>query len=356
LEEIVIADFLFTKPVSHTHLISMGITIKKIADDLKLAVSTVSKALGDSHEISAETKKRVLDYARKLDYVPNTYASSLKKRKTGNIAVVVPEVADSYFATAINGIEAVAQVKGYHVIIYITHEDQTKEQSIVREFRSGRVDGVLMSVSSGKNVSTHLQELVEKVPLVFFDRACEDVAAAKVLTNDFDSGYKVTEHLIKRGCQKIAFLAQAENLSMIKERLNGYLKALSDHEIKLKKEFVISCSGSEPTNHALIKKLLSRKDRPDAIVGSTEKLTTMSYSVCHELGINIPSHLKVAGFSSMGIAALLNPPLTTITQPAFEMGRAAATILFKKLEGKKISPEIERVVIPSMLVERRSSE
>ena len=127
----------------------MAITIRKIANDLGLAVSTVSKALGDSYEISDETKKRVLAYAKKLDYVPNAYASSLKKRRTGNIAVVVPEVADSYFSTAINGIEAVAQVKGYHVIIYITHEDQIKEQSILRQFKSGRVDGVLLSASSG---------------------------------------------------------------------------------------------------------------------------------------------------------------------------------------------------------------
>ena len=126
----------------------MSITIKKIAGDLNLAVSTVSKALADSHEISSETKKRVLAYVKKLNYVPNAAASSLKKRRTGNIAVVVPEVADSYFATAINGIEAVAQVNGYHVIIYITHEDQAKEQSILQQFKSGRVDGVLMYIPS----------------------------------------------------------------------------------------------------------------------------------------------------------------------------------------------------------------
>src|SRR5436190_727753 len=127
----------------------MSITIRKIAKDLQLAVSTVSKALSDSHEISSETKRRVLEYAEKLDYVPNLYASTLKQRKSHNIAVVIPEVADSFFSSAINGIESVAQTKGYHVIVYLTHEDLKKEESILRDFRGGRVDGVLISVSGG---------------------------------------------------------------------------------------------------------------------------------------------------------------------------------------------------------------
>ena len=334
----------------------MGITIKKIANDLKMAVSTVSKALGDSHEISGETKKRVLEYVKKLDYVPNAYASSLKKRKTRNIAVVVPEVADSYFSTAINGIEAVAQVKGYHVMIYITHEDQDKEQSILQQFKSGRVDGVLMSASSGKKVTSHVRELLgSKVPLVFFDRACEDIEASKVLTNDFESGYRATELLVKKGCQTIAFLRMSENLSIIQERLNGYKSALRNSGIKLEKEYIVSCTGHDTKNHSLIKKLLSRDPHPQGIVGSTEKLTTLCYTVCNELSLKIPNHIKVVGFSSMGIASLLNPSLTTITQPAFEMGKAAATILFKILNGKKTDTEVEKIVIPSTLYERAST-
>jgi LacI family transcriptional regulator len=334
----------------------MGITIKKIATDLGLAVSTVSKALGDSHEISQDTKKRVLEYVKKLDYVPNANASSLKKRKTGNIAVVVPEVADSYFSTAINGIEAVAQIKGYHVIIYITHEDQLKEQSILQQFKSGRVDGVLMSASSGKKITSHVQELLaSKIPLVFFDRVCDEVKVPMVLTNDFDSSYRATELLIKKGCRGIAFLQMAENLHIIQERLNGYKKALQDNRIKTKKEYIVRCTSHDTLNHPLIKKLLTLDNRPQGIVGSTEKLATLSYTVCYELGLRIPADIKVVGFSSMGIASLLNPSLTTVTQPAFEMGKAAATILFKLLNGKKIEVENEKIVLASTLYERAST-
>ena len=306
--------------------------------------------------LAVKQKKRVLAYVKKLNYVPNAAASSLKKRRTGNIAVEVPEVADSYFATAINGIEAVAQVNGYHVIIYITHEDQAKEQSILQQFKSGRVDGVLMSASTGKKTTTHVLELVSsKVPLVFFDRACEDVAAAKVLTDDYNSGYRATELLIKKGCRMIAFLQMSENLQIIQDRLNGYKQALQDNAIQMMKQYVVPCSSHDTRNYSLIKKILTSDRPPDGIVGSTEKLTTLSYSVCNEIGLKIPDDIKVVGFSSMPIAPLLNPPLTTITQPAFDMGKTAATILFKMLKGKKKDTLIERVVLPSILYERDST-
>jgi len=213
-----------------------------------------------------------------------------------------------------------------------------------------------MSASSGKKITTHVGELLSsKVPLVFFDRACEDIEASKVLTNDFESGHRATELLIKKGCRTIAFLQMSENLYIIQERLKGYLRALQDHGMKIEKEHIVSCTGQDAKNHSLIKKLLGRDGRPQGIVGSTEKLTMMSYTVCNELGLRIPADVKVVGFSSMGIASLLNPSLTTITQPAFEMGKAAATILFKILNGKKTDQQVEKIVIPSTLYERAST-
>jgi LacI family transcriptional regulator len=153
----------------------------------------------------------------------------------------------------------------------------------------------------------------------------------------------------------ISFLQMSENLHIIQERLKGYQKALKDQGIKIEKEFIVSCTSQDSKNYSLIQKLLNREVRPQGIVGSTEKLTTQCYTVCNELGLRIPADLKVVGFSSMGIASLLNPSLTTITQPAFEMGKAAATILFKILTGKKTDQKAERIVIPSTLHERAST-
>jgi LacI family transcriptional regulator len=333
----------------------MGITIRRIAKDLNLAVSTVSKVFSDSHEISAETKQRVLEYAKKLDYVPNPYASSLKGRRSGNIAVVLPEVADSFFSLAINGIESVAQERGYHVMVYLTHEDKEKEKVIIRDFKSGRVDGVLISVSCGVTDVSHFRDLTaRKIPLVFFDRVCEESDASKVVTDDFHSGFRATEHLINRGCKKITFLAMSRDLGIVDERLMGFKKALSDYGLTPNDEQVIYCSTVDEESRRTIRELLV-DDRPDGIVASVEKLATHTYSICNEIGINIPQDAKVIAFSSLQIASLLNPSLTTITQPAFEIGKSAATLLFKSLLKKGATVESERIVLPSSLIERAST-
>src|SRR4051794_923555 len=147
------------------------LTIKMLAKELQVSVSTISKAIRDSHEISDKTKQRVNDLVEKLNYVPNPYASSLRRRNSKTIGVVIPEVVDSFFAQAINGIELVAQEKGYHVLIYLTHESFEKEKLILKDFESGRVDGVLMSVSRETIQGDHMRQLMSKgVPLVFFDR------------------------------------------------------------------------------------------------------------------------------------------------------------------------------------------
>lgn len=335
----------------------MSVTIREIAKDLQLAVSTVSKALRGSHEISDETRKRVFAYAEKVDYVPNLYASSLKNRRTCNIAVVVPEVADSFFSLAIDGIESVAQEKGYHVMVYLTHENLRKEEGILRDFRSGRVDGVLISVSGGAESNSHIHDLCStNMPLVFFDRVCEDIEASKVLTDDFESGYKATEHLIKKGCKRIAFLAMSENLAIINHRLRGYEDALRKNNCEVNKNFIIHCKNAEADCYALIRKMLSQENRPDGVVGSVEKLTTSTYTVCNDLGLAIPHDVKVIGFSSLQIASLLNPSLSTITQPAFEMGKAAAAFLFDALERKGLQEKSGTIIIPSVLFERGSTQ
>lgn len=333
----------------------MGVTIKQIAADLKLAVSTVSKALYDSHEISAETKARVFEYAAKMNYTPNPYASSLKRRRTGNIAVVLPEVSDSFFSSAIDGIEAVAQQKGYHVMVYLTHEDVKREQSIINEFRNGRVDGVLMSVVSHETQPAHLIDLgASNTPLVFFDRVYEGMKAANVITNDFESAYNAAVHLIQKGCSKLCFLSIEGNLSIIRHRQQGFKKALEDYKLDLNRNRVVNCSNDEKSNLVLLKNLFQETERPDGIVGSVEKVATQVYTVCQELGLLIPKDVKVIAFSHLQIASLLNPSLTTITQPAFEMGKMAATLLFRALE-KKFDLQHERIVVNSTLIERAST-
>ena len=333
-----------------------NINIKELARQLNLSVSSVSKALHDSHEISEQTKKRVQKTAAKLNYVPNPYASSLRGRKSKNIGVVIPEVADSFFSLAINGIESVAKEKGYHVLICLTHEKFENEKNILKEFQGGRVDGVLMSISGETKKSFHARDLISGgIPLIFFDRVCEEIETAKITTDDFDSGYKATEPLIEQGCKKIGFLNISKSLSISNKRQEGYSKALADHSLKANKKSIILCGNNSKQNYSLIKSLLNQKNRPDGVVSSVEKLTTPLYKACLDLKLKISADVKIVCFSNLETASILNPSLTTITQPAFEMGKTAAALLFKALSKPGFNLKNENVVIPSALVVRSST-
>ena len=333
----------------------MSVKIKDLAKQLNLSVATISKALKDSHEISHETKQRVFELAKKLSYTPNPYASSLRKRSSKTIAVVLPEVADSFFSLAINGIESVAHDKGYHVLIYLTHENFTREEGILKEFQSGRVDGILISVSGETYNSDHIKEVIAAgMPLVFFDRVCEDVETAKIITNDFEGSYNATCHLLKAGCKKVAYLSTSSALSINIKRMEGYMQALADNAVQNTNR-IISCTNDNEGNYQIIRDVLKKKNRPDGLIASVEKLTTPIYLACKDLKLSIPEKIKVISFTNLQAALILSPTLTTVTQPAFEMGKTAASILFKALEKGNYNLKSETVIIPSILDKRNSS-
>ncbi len=332
-----------------------AITIRQLAHELNLSVGTVSKALKDSHEISIETKKRVGDLAKELNFIPNAYASSLRRRKSKTIAVVLPDVADSFFSAAIKGIETVAQSRGYHVLVYLTYELFYKECSILNDFKSGRVDGVLISVTRETTESHHINELqTNGIPVVFFDRVLPEINTAKVVTNDFEAAFEATVHLLEKGCKRIAYLSFSRTLSITMDRLEGYKQALMDAGM-LDLADVAFCCNDELENTTLINQLLTRENRPDGMLASAEVLTIVAYHVCHEIGLKIPDDIKIVSFSNLATALILNPSLTTVSQPAFEMGESAALLLFKFLEKNNFVLEEEKIVIPSVLMERQST-
>lgn len=335
----------------------MSVDIKTLAKSLNISISTVSRALKDSYEISHKTKTRVKEMALKLNYYPNPYASSLRKRKSRTIAVIIPEITNNFFALAINGIESIAQEKNYHVLIYLTHENLKKEIDFANHLQNGRVDGILVSLSSETNNYDHLINLKNKeVPIVSFDRICEAIESSCVSTDDFDSGFAATEHLILRGCKKIAYLDLSKYLSISNKRMLGYKAALEKHNIGCDERLLMSFTNDSAANEALITRMLSSPDKPDGIFASVEKLAVATYNVCEKLKIRIPDELKVIGFSNLEIAALLNPGLSTITQPAFNIGKEAALQLFRYVEKKNALNNHEKIILKSTLVPRGSTE
>jgi len=335
----------------------MSTNLKQLAAELKLSTSTVSRALHDSHEISTETKIRVRALAEKLGYQANPYASSLRKQKSKTIALVIPEIDNNFFTHAINGIEAIAQQKAYHVLIYLTHEDLQKEMAVAKHLQSGRVDGILMSVTSQTKDVDHLNTLHQQgIPLVFFDRVAETIDTAKITTNDYESGYQATAHLIAAGCTDIAYLQVSETLSISQKRLAGFTNALKDNGFSTKPENILTCGHSADENFEQIKTLLSRSTPPDGIFAAVEKLAVTSYYVCESLNIKIPDQVKIISFSNLATAPLLAPSLSTITQPAFEIGKKAAEVLFDIIEQKNLEDAKLTTVLNSVLTERNSTK
>lgn len=332
-----------------------NITIKMLAKELNLSTAAVSKALKDSHEISESTKQRVLELAAALNYVPHPYAGSLREKKSNTIAVVIPEVADSFFSLALNGIESVAIEKGYHALIYLTHERFEREKTILKDLESGRVDGVIMSLTMKTNTFEHLKTLNKIVPMVFFDRVCEEIDTAKITTNDEECGYQATQHLIDQGCKKIAILSISDSLSISSKRMQGYQQALLDNDRPYDASSIIDYSEDPAENLEQLRKAFKAAGRPDGIVATVSKMTTDVYLVAMELGLRIPEDIKMVSFSNDSTVAILNPSLTTITQPAFEMGELAANILFKALKKKDLIWTEESRVLPSQLFIRNSS-
>lgn len=334
-----------------------AVNLKELAKVLNLSISTVSKALRDSHEIGAITKARVLAMAKELEYTPNPFASGLRRNKSKTVAVVLPEVANNYFSLAINGIESIAQEKDYHVLIYLTHEDYEKEKGILKHLENKRVDGVLMSLTMHTKNFDHLHDFQQKgIPIVFFDRICHEIETAKITSDDFIGGMNATKHLIEHGCKDIAFLSLGEDISIMHKRKSGFLEELIKNNIQIKPHRIVTCSNFDEENYIKIKELLSSKDKPDAVFASVEKLAITTYNVCEELGIKIPNDLKLICFANLATADLLNPSLSTITQPAFMIGKMAAEIMFKYLDKNKTYIPNENIVIPSTLHFRNSSK
>lgn len=240
-------------------------------------------------------------------------------------------------------------------MIYLTHEDANREIAFARTLHNGRVDGALISVSGTANDFSHFRELQAKgLPIVFFDRVVEDFDTIKVTTDDFESAYLATKHLIERGCKRIAHLGISKNLSIGKKRLNGYVKALADHNMAADDTLIAACTNDNTKDFEIISNLFTEHNA-DGIFASVERYAILTYEVCRSLKLNIPDDVKVISFSNLQTASLLNPSLSTITQPAFDMGKEAVTMLLKALEKKNFQLKDENIVIKSSLTEREST-
>ncbi|HVW59304.1 MAG TPA: LacI family DNA-binding transcriptional regulator [Puia sp.] len=324
------------------------VTIKDIAQQLKLSVSTVSRALRNSTEIKPATRQLVRELAAELNYSPNPIALSLKEKKSKIIGVIVPEIANNFCASTIAGIEDIAYSKGYHVIIFQSHEKLDREVINTQLMASRRIEGLIISLSNETNSFDHIRETIDKgIPVVMYDRVSEDISTHKVVVNDYYGAYKGTEHLIQEGYHKIAHVTISKFLSITQKRLNGYVDALRKYDIPVRKEWIVHCNFE--TAEQSIRELFSGKDRPNAILASVERLATSCMNVLKEMNLRIPEDVALVGFSDNPINHLLSPALTSVRQPTFDIGQQAAELLLNLIENKNAVQKYRTVQLETTL-------
>lgn len=332
-----------------------AVTIKDIARALNLSTSTVSRAIRGSYEISESTKKLVLEYVEKVNYRPNPIALSLRENKSRSIGIIVPEIANNFFSNAINGAEEVAQERGYHVMIFQSHESAEKEIACLENSLSRKLDGVIMSLSGNTQDYSFFESLLfDEFPIVFFDRVPHSLKANKVVANNFQGAFEATEHLIKIGRKRIAHVTSPPVLSITKERLAGYKAALEKNGIPYDVNLVKYAEFNYNTISEIITNLI-HIEKPDALFTASDRLALSSFEAIRSLNVKIPEEVAIVGFSNLEVAHLLFPPMTTVTQPAGNLGAEATRILIDTIENKRKTAGYQNIELPTVLKIRASS-
>ncbi len=331
------------------------VTLKNIADTLNISMMTVSRALNNNPNVDETTRKMVLNKARELGYFPNHIAKSLVVAKTQTIGVVVPEITHSFFPDAIKGIEEIVYQAGYNIMLTHSAENTNREIAAIETLASRRVDGILASVAeSDTEYQIYRQVINMGLHVVFFDRCVYNIGASCVSIDDEESAFKITEHIIRHGYKKIAHLRGPLSVSIAKERLNGFRKALRKYKISYSDKLIVESGFHEDGGFAAMQRLLGlpKKERPRAVVAVNDPAAFGAMKAIKEAGLRIPEDIAIVGFSDDIRAELMPAPLTTVRQPAYEVGKAAARKLIAHIENKKES--VENLTIKTELVIRKS--
>jgi LacI family transcriptional regulator len=335
------------------------ITLKKIAKEFDVSISTVSKALKDSHEISEEVKEKIQAFAKYYHYKPNSLALNLRNQKTKTIGVIIPQIVHHFFTKVISGIEQVANKNGYNVMICMSMDSYEKEVLNLDMLANGVVDGIIVSVAKEteeKENYSHFRDLIYNgIPLVMFDRVIDEIKCSKVLTNDKDGGYLATKHLINIGCKRIAILTTPDFVSVGNLRLEGYKNALQNSSISFDEELVIIINEEEDIKEQ-IKTLFTLKNPPDGIFGVNEIYAAYAIKSARKHGLKVPEDVSILGFTDGLISQFSTPTLSTVAQHGNTMGQKAAELLLNEIEFQDTDYQYKTKVIETDLILRESTK
>jgi len=334
------------------------ITLKDIARELDVSISTVSKALKNSKEISKDTKDRIKAFAKFYNYRPNNIALSLKNRRTKNIGVVIPDIVHHFFTTVFRGIEKYANSMGYNVIICISDESFDKEVINMEMLANGSIDGFILSLSAEtqqKNDYTHLKELLDQgIPIVLFDRVTDEIACDKVILNDKGISKQAVEHFIDKGAKKVALITTEEFFNVSESRREGYLEGLKDKGVSVDESLILTLPhGLDHTEYITT---FFSNNKVDAVLCVNEIFAVQCMSIIQQLGYHIPNDISIIGFTDGILSKYSSPKLTTVAQHGEIMGAKAAKFLIDRMESLEMEEApFKTEVINATLVKRGST-
>jgi LacI family transcriptional regulator len=336
------------------------VTLKEIAKELDVSISTVSKSLKNSLEISEDTRQKVQAFAKLYNYKPNNIALSLKNRKTKTICIIIPEIIHHFFATVISGVENVANENGYNVIVCLSDESFDKEVINMEMLANGSIDGFILSLSKETQQKKDFHHIIEVInqgmPVVMFDRITNDILCDKVIIDDTLAASNATQFLIDKGFKKIALITTVDYVSVGKFRTEGYIKTLKNNDLKVNEEIILKIEDTEHFESSIENLILNNE--LDAIFAVNEIFAVTAIKMAYKHGIKVPDDLSIIGFTDGIISKYSTPSITTVGQNGFKMGGKAAKMLIERLDNEQDEEEEQYTteVIETELVERESTK
>lgn len=330
------------------------ISLKDIALELGVSISTVSRGLRDHPDISDDLTAEIKALADLRNYSPNPMAMGLLKQRTKMIGVIVPDLVTHFFSSVISGIEEVAKEKGYFVLVSSSNESVSKERENIQNLMRARVEGFIVCLSQETADFSHFQQITEsEIPLVFFDRVCLKDTVPTVVADSFEAARGITGHFFKNQARRIAYISGPEHLNISDERRLGYLKGLSDCGLEIFQEYLEQCDLSPESAAEAALRLLGLPNPPDAIFGINDTVVFATMKEIRKSGLNVPKDIMLAGFTDEFHATVVHPMLTSVMHPTYEMGKVAAELFFELTENMQTPPR--SVELKTKLVIRESS-
>jgi DNA-binding LacI/PurR family transcriptional regulator len=331
------------------------VTIKDLARLLNISISTVSRALRNASDINRETKEAVLKLAEELNYEPNFIAQSLVKKQTKMIGVIVPAIHSNYFSQALAGMTDVASEFNYHVMFCQSNETLAQEISSIKKLVASNVEGLLVSVSKESSDICEFEKIRQKgIPIVMYDRILNGFSCSKVIVDEYEGAYNAVKHLIRKGCKRIAHITGPTDLSVSVNRMNGYLGALKDHNLPIDPDLIVIAKAFEENALMAVKKIISVNPAVDAIFCINDLSAVIVLKYLKSKGIKVPEDVRVVGFNDDPVSGYVEPSLTTVMQPGYEVGKLAMGILIDEIQNKNFPCQTFR--LRTKLVIRNSSK